>query len=165
MVGTYTGVLLADTVLVGHLIIIVYGYVSRLQNCICFGKHTDVEAKLSWCDGPVTPEEKSTEHWLGEEIQDAVENGFAIRCDDITTFCESPSDGVEEPQEDCEDAASQVRTSDVGTQSIGVAAAKEDQYVYNVQEREHAEGEESPLRLGQRQAYGSQREESAYLVA
>lgn len=81
----------------------------------------------------MTPEEKSTKHWLGENIQDTIEDGFTIRCDDITTFRKTPGNGVEEPKEDCEDTADHIRTADIGTESVGVAAAEEDEDVHNVQ--------------------------------
>lgn len=152
MVGTNTVVLLADTILIWNLIIIVWGHVSNVSICIYFDRLTDAEAKLSWCDGAVTKEEKGTEHWLGEKIQDTVKDGLAVRCDHVATFCKAPGDGVEEPQENCEDTAGHVGTTDIGTESVGVATAKEDQNVHDVQERKHAEGKESPLRLSQRPA-------------
>jgi len=104
-----------------------------------------METKLSWGDGTVTPQEKSTEHWLGEKIQDTVKDGLAIWCNNVATFRKTPGDGIEEPQEDCEDTAGCVGTADIGTQSVGVAAANEDQHVQNVEESKAAEDEVSPL--------------------
>lgn len=46
----------------------------------------DLEAEASWVDVAVAPEEEGTEDGLGEEVEDAVEDGFAIGGDDVAIW-------------------------------------------------------------------------------
>jgi hypothetical protein len=49
------------------------------------------------------------EDWLGEDIEDTVEDHLRVGGDDVTTIGETPGDGVEEPEE----------TEDTGRDGVG----------------------------------------------
>lgn len=44
------------------------------------------EAELRGGNVAVAPNEESTEHRLGEHIQDTVKDGLGVGCDDVTTL-------------------------------------------------------------------------------
>lgn len=46
----------------------------------------DGEAELRGGNVAVAPNEESTEHGLGEHIQDTVKDGLGVGCDDVTTL-------------------------------------------------------------------------------
>lgn len=54
---------------------------------------------------PVTPDESKREYRLRHEIEAAVEHGFIVRRNDISTLAQAPSDGIEKPDEQCQDTA------------------------------------------------------------
>lgn len=47
---------------------------------------TDVETKTGKIDVAVSPDKKSTEDWLGENIEDTVEYSLTVRGDDVTAL-------------------------------------------------------------------------------
>ncbi len=59
----------------------------------------DVKAKNCRVDVAVTPEEKGSEDWLGENVKNAVEDCLRIGRNNVSTLTQAPSDGVQEPQE------------------------------------------------------------------
>ena len=105
----------------------------------------DVDTKLSRVDVAVSPEEKSAENGLGEDIKDTVEDGFAIGGDDVSPLGQSPGNWVQEPEEDGPDAADEVGTMNFSTQSKSMSAGDEYNIVGDKEEGHHAEGEVSPL--------------------
>lgn len=60
---------------------------------------TDMETKSGWVNVAVTEKEHGTEDWLGQNVEDTVEDGLAIWGDDISTLGQSPCNWVEEPKE------------------------------------------------------------------
>ena len=104
-----------------------------------------METKISWTDVPVAPEQKSTEDRLGHHIENSIENSLGIRMDDVASLGNTPSNRVQEPQTDGQDTASQIDPVDSRTKSLGVLARHEHQDIHDVQEGNHAEGEETPL--------------------
>lgn len=54
-------------------------------------------AKTTWLNTTVTPDQESTEDWLGHDIQDTVEHSLRVGRDDVATFRKSPSNWVQEP--------------------------------------------------------------------
>ena len=70
----------------------------------------------------MSPKKESTEHGLGQNIEDTIEDSLGIWSNDITALRYTPGDWVEKPEENSPDATYQVRTADIGTQDIGVLA-------------------------------------------
>ena len=93
----------------------------------------------------MTPKEESAEDWLRKQIQNTVEDGLAVRVDDVASLRKTPGDGVEEPQKDGKNTAGQVRTADVGSEGSSVLAGDEDQDINDVEESQVTEYVVSPL--------------------
>ncbi len=106
---------------------------------------TDMNSQSSRVDVAMTPEEKGTEHRLGQDIKDTVEDGLGIGGDDVAAFAETPGDRVEEPEEDGPAAADEVDARDVGTDVGGMLASYPGYLPGDEDECYHAEGEEAPL--------------------
>ena len=68
-----------------------------LANGDGFIEVTDVQAELLWRNVAVAEDEQGAKDGLGDDIENAVEDGLAIGMDDVTTFTEAPGNGVEEP--------------------------------------------------------------------
>jgi hypothetical protein len=54
----------------------------------------DRKSKTSRVDALVSPNEKSTEDGLGEEVEYTIEYCFGVGCNDISTFCYAPSNRI-----------------------------------------------------------------------
>jgi hypothetical protein len=106
---------------------------------------TDIETKASNVDVAVAPDEKSAEDGLGKDIEDTVEDSFRVRGDNVPTLGQAPSDGVQEPETDCPDAANGVSPIDVGTEHASVAATFEDNGPGDKEEGNAAEDEIAPF--------------------
>ena len=106
---------------------------------------TDVNAKLSWVNAAVSPDEKSTKHWFSQQIEDTIEDGFRIGSDDVATFAEAPCNWVQEPNEDGEAAADEVGPADVRTEGFSVLTGDETDLPGNVKQGDTAEGIIPPL--------------------
>lgn len=105
----------------------------------------DVKTKNLWVNAAVTPDQESTKDWLGEDIENAVENGLGIGRNDISTLRKSPSDGVEEPEEHGPSAADHVRLSDSVVDAIGVASTHEEDIVGDEEQGHGREDKVTPL--------------------
>jgi len=46
----------------------------------------NVKTEISWVDVAVSEDEEETETWLGENIEDTVEDGLRIWVDDVTSL-------------------------------------------------------------------------------
>lgn len=46
---------------------------------------------------PCSNDKQQREYTLGEDVEDAVEDGFRVDLDFVAAFREAPGDGVEEP--------------------------------------------------------------------
>ena len=68
----------------------------------------DMQTQSSGVNITMTPEQQGAKDRLGEQIQDAVEDGLGIWRDDVAAFADAPCDGVQEPEEDGEAAADEV---------------------------------------------------------
>ena len=60
-------------------------------------------------DVAVAPEQQSAKDGLGHDIKNAVKDGFRVWSDDVSALAQTPSDRIEEPQEDGPDTADGVR--------------------------------------------------------
>jgi hypothetical protein len=104
-----------------------------------------MQTKTREIDVTVPPEQQRAETWLGEDVENAIEDGLGIGRDDITTLAETPRNRVQEPQRDGPDAAEGVDVGDVGADDAGVGAAFKDDCVGNEEEGRAAEGEVAPF--------------------
>lgn len=63
--------------------------------CKVFGSVIfDLKTKSSRLSITMTPDQKSSEHWLGEDVEDTVEGCLRIRRDEVPTFTDAPSDRI-----------------------------------------------------------------------
>ena len=86
----------------------------------------------------VTPNEKSTEDGLGDEVKNTVEDGFRVGRDDVAALAKTPGDGVQDPEEGGERAADGEALADLGTVARSVAAGLEDELIDDVEEGDAA---------------------------
>lgn len=108
----------------------------------------DSKTKTSRVNIPVSPDEESTEHWLCQKVEDAVEDGLRVWRDDVATLGNTPGDGVQYPQECSEGSAHEECALNILTEVPGVCARLPDQLVDDIDEGEVAESEVSPLVFG-----------------
>ena len=105
----------------------------------------DVETEPCWVNAAMTPEQKGPENWLGEEIQDAVEDGLGIRRDDVAALADAPCDRIQEPQEDGQAAADEIDPVDVGSECGCVLACSDREGPSDDSKCRAAEDEIGPL--------------------
>lgn len=58
-----------------------------------------LEAETSGVDVTVTPDQECAKDWLGQKIQDTVEDSLGVRRNDVTTLANTPCNRVENPEE------------------------------------------------------------------
>lgn len=109
---------------------------------------TDGQAKGSWADVAVSPDEKSTKDWLGEEVEDSVEDTLRVDGDDVSTLADTPCDWVQGPEESGERSTDHEGLTSIGADTVGVLACLPDENVKDVDERSATKGEVSPLVAG-----------------
>lgn len=104
-----------------------------------------MKAKSGGVNIAVTPKKESTKDGLCKNIQNTVEDGLRVRCDDVAALGKAPGDGVQEPEEDGPDAANQVSSGNFGTKCNCVFTGGPSNGPSNPKECNKAEGEVSPL--------------------
>jgi hypothetical protein len=60
----------------------------------------NLHAQPRWVDIPVAPEQERAEADLGEEVEHAVEDGFAVRRYVVAPFAQAPGDRIQDPEQD-----------------------------------------------------------------
>lgn len=108
----------------------------------------DVDAEAVGVDVAVTPEEEGTEDGLGQDVENAVEDGLGVGGDDVAALAQAPGDRVEEPEEDGPHGASDVGAMHVGSEGACVLASDPGHLPRDEEESGAAEGEETPLLCG-----------------
>ena len=108
----------------------------------------DVETEIGGGDAAVSEQQDGAEDRLGEDVEDTIKDGLAVRGDDVSALSQTPGDGVQEPQEDGEDTAAEERPADLRAESGSVSAGDEDQDIHDVEEGEASKDEVSPLVAG-----------------
>jgi len=93
----------------------------------------------------MAPEEESAKDGLGEEVENAIEDSFRIRCDDVPAFAHAPGDRVQEPETDSPKAANSVNPVDVGTEITSLATSIEDDSPSDEEEGRNTEDEVTPF--------------------
>jgi len=114
----------------------------------------DVQTEPGRVDVAVTPDKKTAEDRLGQNIKDAVEDGLRVRRDVVATLAKAPSNRVESPQERGQGAAHHESLADVLAHGVGVLASFPGEHVDDVAESEAAEGEVTPLVAGPNECAG-----------
>lgn len=105
----------------------------------------DLEAEASGVDVAVAPKEEGAEDGLGEEVEDAIEDGFAVGGDDVAALAETPGNGVQDPEECGERAAHQKGALDVAAKGLGVDAGFPGELEDDVEEGDTTKDKEWPL--------------------
>ena len=93
----------------------------------------------------MTNNKHCTEDWLRQDVENAVDDSFRIGRDDITTFGETPSDRVNEPQEDCPGTAHDEGAANGSAKGVHVLASDDDNIECSEEEGETGENKVSPL--------------------
>lgn len=119
-----------------HIFLFTHMWVARRRN---------VQTESREFDIPMTPEKQEAEYWLGKYVENAVENSFRIRVDDITALAETPSNGIKKPDADGQDAANVIRPFDGAPKNTRAIRTHNHQRIYNVGKGNHAKGPVSPL--------------------
>lgn len=57
----------------------------------------DGKTKTSGVNALVSPDEKSTEDGLSEEVEDTVEDSLGVWRDEVTSLADAPRNGVQDP--------------------------------------------------------------------
>lgn len=83
---------------------------------------TDAEAETRWVNVAVTEDEQSTEDRLGEEVENAIEDGLRIGSNDVTSFRNTPGNGVDNPENGGEGTTHQEHATNILAQVVGVDA-------------------------------------------
>jgi len=108
----------------------------------------DVKTKVGGVDVAVEHDENDTEARLSKNIKDAIEDCLGVGVDDIATFAQAPSNGVEEPETDKPDTTEVEGLLGCTAKSICMAASVNEDLVDDKEEGGAANGEESPLVSG-----------------
>lgn len=106
---------------------------------------TNVQAHAGGLNALVADDEHQAEEGFGAGVQDAVEDGLRVGVEDIAAFAETPGDGVEEPDEQGQDATAEEDLVDVAAESLGVLATRYGERVDDPQEGGAAERVVAPL--------------------
>jgi len=67
------------------------------------------------------------EDWLGQQVEDAVEEHFTVGRDDVASVSQTPCDGVEKPQSSENERRDGVRLVGFVTESLSVGTSWEDE--------------------------------------
>lgn len=105
----------------------------------------DLETQASGVNVPVAPEEESTEAGLGEEVEDTVEDGLAVRGNNVTALAQTPGNWVEDPEESSQASAHEEGPFDISAKGLGVETSLPGEHVDNVEESNAAKDEVWPL--------------------
>lgn len=105
----------------------------------------DVDSKLSRVDAAVSPEEQRTEDWFGKNVENAIENGFGIGGNDVATLRETPSNWVNEPEEDGPEAANLVSFLDTSAQGGSMLFPDPDDVISDEEQSDSCKDEVTPL--------------------
>lgn len=62
----------------------------------------NAETKTRRLDVAVAEDEEGTENWLGEQVEDTVEDGLRVGGNNVTTLANTPGDRVESPEKGCQ---------------------------------------------------------------
>ena len=91
-----------------------------------------VKSEPLGCDVPVAEDKEGSEHWLGAEIEDSVENSFTVGSDHIATLTQAPCNRIQTPEPKRPGAAEDEGLADVGTEEARVLAAFPEEDVTDV---------------------------------
>ena len=109
------------------------------------GTVTDMQTHARRLDALVADDEHDAEDGLGAHVQDAVEDGLGVRMQDVAALAESPGDGVQELDEERQDAAAKEDLVKVPAESLGVLVGRHGETVDNPEEGGATEGEVAPF--------------------
>lgn len=107
--------------------------------------YTKVKAQATNVDITMAPEEESAKDGLGEDVENAVEDSFGVRRDDVPAFAHAPGDRVQEPETDSPKTANGVNPVDIGTEITSMATSIENDGPSDEEQGSAAEGEVTPF--------------------
>jgi hypothetical protein len=106
---------------------------------------TNVKTESSGIDVAVTENKHGTKDWLGENVQDTIEDSLGVWGNKVATLGHSPGNWVDEPKEDGPDTAHEEGLRDVRAENIGVLASDNNNVVCNTEESDGSKDEVTPL--------------------
>ena len=104
-----------------------------------------MKTQLLRVDVTMSKKEQRAKDWLGEQVQDTVENGLAVRSDNVATFRKTPCNRVEEPEEDGEDSTHQVDPTNIRSKCSCVFSGNKDEHIHDIEESQVAKDIVAPL--------------------
>jgi hypothetical protein len=105
----------------------------------------DVEAESCWVNVAATEGEHGTEDWLGEDVENTVEDGLRVWRDDVATLAKAPGDWVDEPEEDSLGTAEEEDLANLRADGKGMLVRNLGNVVCNEEKGENCEDEATPL--------------------
>ena len=105
----------------------------------------DMETKSAGVDVAVAKEKHGAEDWLGDQVEDTIEDSLGVGVDKVATLRNAPSNGVKEPNPNGQDTAGHEGLVDIVAECVRVLAADACQHIDDVKEGGITEGEISPL--------------------
>jgi len=107
--------------------------------------YTKVKAQATNVDIAMAPEEESAKDGLGEDVENAVEDSFGVRRDDVPAFAHAPGDRVQEPETDSPKTANSVNPVDIGTEITSLPTSIEEDGPSDEDEGNNTEDEVTPF--------------------
>jgi hypothetical protein len=126
----------------------------------------DAKTETSRINVAMTEQEQSSEDGLGEQVEDAVEDGLGVWSNDVSSLTHTPGDRIElwhslaqmhdatgnikthDPQDSCQGSTVQVDLLDIIAEAFGIEACLPHKNVHDVRERSASESEVTPLVAG-----------------
>ena len=93
----------------------------------------------------MTPEQESTEDWLGHNVQDTIEHSLGVGRNDIATLRQSPSNRVEKPEKGGPSTDDEVGPAHIRANVGSMLATGPDEGPRDPKEGEASEGVVPPL--------------------
>lgn len=110
----------------------------------------DADTKSGGVNVTVPPKKKSTEDRLGTDVENTIEDSFRIWRDNVAALGETPSNWIQEPEENSPDTADSVGLGNVIAKWSRVSASDDGDRVGNPQEGDATESVVTELKNGQR---------------
>lgn len=73
------------------------GSVLLMMLGVGFSIVTDSQTETGWVDVAMAEQEDESKDWLGEEVQNSIEVGLAIRADNVASLSKTPCNRVQSP--------------------------------------------------------------------
>lgn len=100
----------------------------------------NVQTQMAGVNGPMQEQERCACNRNQKAVEDTVEDEFGVRRNDISTFTDTPADGIDHPKEADPAGDGEMDTLDVPAQCSGVLSWGPDEGVYSHNPHPEPEG-------------------------